>query len=396
MPTIETVHIDDVYQLEDEYGNSFATRDYTTPENIAYVEELARSMQPKGIPDEMVTLVRDGGIYRIKSGNSRVEAMRKLGTKTFPAIVEDETTEQAILETVVRTNTKKKYSATEESTFIRQLCLFGDDEYVSEVSGVEREKVAKVRRATRVIDDAANDMSLGRLCAIAEFEKYPDVVEALTNCSEKEYPSIVKQAREAIEAAACEKLLLRGFDALRIPIDQDATGLVVAAVSQPSDLATVRRDNNPCDIVAKKTEFAGIYNIIDVRHPEQNTPNAAALDKMFDGGITNRRAWLAEALKKRAKLTYIRAAVGKNQERHPFIIRPFINATGMTLDIGQTDIVYWFELANSRIRGANLIAENDELRRDACEMYASLIATLHADGYQPTTHEMQLLEIAKG
>ena len=102
---IETVNIEDVYPLVDALGNDLATRDDSTKENQAYVKELARSMRAKGIPDEMVTLVRDGGIYRVKAGNSRVMAMRELGTKTFPAIVEDESTEQAVIECVVRTNT---------------------------------------------------------------------------------------------------------------------------------------------------------------------------------------------------------------------------------------------------------------------------------------------------
>lgn len=69
---IETVSIEDVYPLVDEFGNDLARRDYTLKENQAYVQELARSMRSKGIPDEMVTLVRDGGIYRIKAGNSRI------------------------------------------------------------------------------------------------------------------------------------------------------------------------------------------------------------------------------------------------------------------------------------------------------------------------------------
>lgn len=47
---IETVNIDDVYPLTDAFGNDLATRDYSTKENQAYVEELARSMRAKGSP----------------------------------------------------------------------------------------------------------------------------------------------------------------------------------------------------------------------------------------------------------------------------------------------------------------------------------------------------------
>lgn len=79
MPTIETVNIDDVYPWEDEYGNEFLSRDYSTKENQRYVQRLADSMRAKGVPDEPVQLSRDGGIFRIVSGNSRVRAMRQIG-----------------------------------------------------------------------------------------------------------------------------------------------------------------------------------------------------------------------------------------------------------------------------------------------------------------------------
>ncbi len=46
MPTIGRVNIDDVFPWEDEYGNEFLSRDYTTKENQRYVERLAESMRP--------------------------------------------------------------------------------------------------------------------------------------------------------------------------------------------------------------------------------------------------------------------------------------------------------------------------------------------------------------
>lgn len=212
--TIETVKVEDIYPLEDEYGNDMATRDYSLEVNQKYVEELADSFGPGGTPDELITLVRDKGIYRVKAGNSRVRAMELLGTKECQAIVEDidgeEARAQAIVETVVRTNVKKKYEALEESSFVRQLHMFGDDQYVSEVSGIEVEKVAKVRRAVEIVDDAADDMSLLHLIAIAEFADDEDAVEILTKCEEKDFQRVydglvrrrvAKRLREEVEAA---------------------------------------------------------------------------------------------------------------------------------------------------------------------------------------------------
>lgn len=180
-----TVKLVDVYPLEDEYGNQFASRDYSKPENKAYVQELAKSMRAKGQPDEPIVVVRDGGIYRIKAGNSRVMAMRELGTKECLAFVDDEDTPQSILETVIRTDVKKKYENLEMSRFVQQLFLFNkDDVSVSETTGIEKKNVGRIRRAVKVVKDASEDMTLDRLLAIEEFADDPEAVEVLTNCTE--------------------------------------------------------------------------------------------------------------------------------------------------------------------------------------------------------------------
>ena len=53
MASIETVSIEDVFPLEDEYGNSMARRDYTLKANKDYVKRLAESFNPETKqPDE--------------------------------------------------------------------------------------------------------------------------------------------------------------------------------------------------------------------------------------------------------------------------------------------------------------------------------------------------------
>ena len=206
MPTIENVCIDDVYPWEDEYGNQILSRDYTTRENRRYVAELARSMRARGVPDEMVQLSRDGGIYRIVSGNSRVRAMRELGTRRFDAIVLDDVeADEAVrraVEAAVRTNTKKKYEATELSGYVQQLAMFAGDEYVADAAGIEAEQVARVRRARRVVGDDGDGYTIERMCAIAEFGDDPGAVEALTKCPEREIAYQVARLRQLAEDEA--------------------------------------------------------------------------------------------------------------------------------------------------------------------------------------------------
>ena len=171
---MERVQLDRVLPLVDEFGNEYLNRDYSLDVNRQYVSELAASFKD-GEPDEPIVVVRDGDVFRVKAGNSRVRAMKELGTRECWAIVDDEGTEQAINETVVRTNVKKKYELLEESRFVQQLAMFGDDEYVGHVSGIGAEKAAQVRRARAVAGDKAMQMSLERLMAVDEFDGYPEL-----------------------------------------------------------------------------------------------------------------------------------------------------------------------------------------------------------------------------
>ena len=238
MPTIETVSIDDVYPWEDEYGNAYLSRDYSTKANREYVHELANSMRAKGVPDEPVTLARDGGIFRIVAGNTRVMAMRELGTKTFPAVILDETEAKAAVETAVRTNVKKKYEAAEESNLFQQLLIFGDDQYVSEVAGIDAGQVAKIRRARRAVDDAAEDMSLDRLAAIAEFEGDEQAVAALASCKESEWERVAREQRWRIEREEKDRQIREELEAAGIVVlSERPKGAIFAAyVSAPGNM----------------------------------------------------------------------------------------------------------------------------------------------------------------
>ena len=186
MQVIETVSIEDVYPLEDEYGNDLARRDYTLKANKDYVRRLADSFDKEtGRPDELVTLVRDGGIYRVKAGNSRVEAMRLLGTRTFPAIIDEDDTVQACVEAAWRTDTKKTYEEAEKAEIFRALTLFGDDEYVTEVTGMDAQRARRIRRGAKRADDVVDQMPLEWYEAVGGAEEAGDseAVELLTAAS---------------------------------------------------------------------------------------------------------------------------------------------------------------------------------------------------------------------
>lgn len=221
MQRIITVKLEDVYPLEDEYGNQYTSRDYSTKANREYVRELAESMRMKGIPDEPISVVEDGGIYRIKTGNSRVMAMRELGTRECPAIVDDDDTVQSVLEAVVRTDTKKKYEPVERSRFVQQLVMFGDDQYVSDVSGIEVSKVKRIRKARMVVDDAGDDMTIDRMLLIEEFSDDPDAVAELSSCSERDAGWIADKHRRLRRKREEKAAFEAAFGLQGVPVAHD-------------------------------------------------------------------------------------------------------------------------------------------------------------------------------
>ena len=404
---IETVSIEDVYPLYDEYGICMASRDYTTKENQAYVDELARSMRSKGVPDEMVTLVRDGGIYRIKAGNSRVMAMRKLGTKTFPAIVEDETPEQAIeqaiMETVVRTNTKKKYEPQEESRFVRQLAMFGDDDYVAEVSGIEAAKVAKVRRASKVVKDAADDMSLLRLITIAEFADDPEAVEELTNCSERDYQIVARNLEYRRKKERESQALAKEIRARGIPIVEDMAGYRIVANVNRADMIP---EDLPDGCAAMPHVAAGFYLILRPVTDEDQAESdaeakgraeAQALAALYEEGTAKRRKWLADQLAAQSMLPALSRLVAEADDRHGYRVERFLKATGTKrLNVGHSEIINRFEALNgSDASGSGIVDRVGRPRTWMCESYAKLLDAMEADGYEPDEDERDIYRRAK-
>lgn len=396
MTTIETVKIEDIYPLEDEYGNDMATRDYSLEVNKEYVKELADSFGPDGTPDELITLVRDDGIYRVKAGNSRVRAMELLGTKECQAIVEDidgeEARAQAIVETVVRTNTKKKYEALEESSFVRQLHMFGDDQYVSEVSGIEVEKVARMRKAVEIVDDAAEDMSLLRLIAIGEFADDEEAVEKLSKCEERDwervYDGLVRQ-REA--RRRCEEIEAALADAGIELVEERPEGYVYDSWFDKLDDV----ENLPVDAKVSRNNYSNYYNVYLPADEKEVSPEEEARKET----IALRNARYKKAYESRAAFVaehvfddmpdLVELAGGESP--YDWDVNQFAKKHGIELPVGPAHIIAAFAtLDGTPWSWRNEYDDEDDLRQ-----FVELTDCLKAHGYEPPQEEADLYDEVK-
>lgn len=204
MQTMELVDIEDVYPYE-ENDVRMNPRDVDSKECREYIAQLAEQFKYNrlnpGQPRVRPILYKDGGIYQIIDGECRYEAMKLIGTKRFYADVYDdlddaETARREAAKAMVETDAKRALTAEEKSRGVQQmLALDLPDEEVAAVARIDAGKVSRARRGARVVSDAAYDMTLERLAAIAEFEGDEEAVAKLRDCSPKEWYRIYESLR---------------------------------------------------------------------------------------------------------------------------------------------------------------------------------------------------------
>lgn len=214
MQTMELVDIEDVYPYE-EHDVRMNPRDVDSKGCREYIGQLAEQFKYNrlnpGQPRVRPILYKDGGIYQIIDGECRYEAMKLIGTKKFFADVYDdlddaETARQEAAKAMVETDAKRALTAEEMSRGVQQmLALDVPDEEVAAVARIDAGKVKRARRGAKAVSDAAYDMTLDRLAAIAEFEGDEEDVAKLRDCSQKEWYRIYEgllAERERREAMA--------------------------------------------------------------------------------------------------------------------------------------------------------------------------------------------------
>ena len=197
MQSLEEVAICDVYPYERADGEPMNPRDFTTRESAEHIAGLAAQFKANrlnpGQPVMKPILYKEGGIYWIIDGECRVRAMRAIGTERFLAEVYDDLDDAELArveaaKAVVETDAKLGLTAEEKSRGVQtMLALDIPDEEVAVAARTDAGTVAKARRAARRVQDAAYDMTLDRLAAIAEFEGDDEAVAELRDCKQSDW-----------------------------------------------------------------------------------------------------------------------------------------------------------------------------------------------------------------
>lgn len=396
MQVIEVVSIDDVYPLEDEYGNPMARRDYSLKVNRDYVERLAASFGPDGLPDELVTLVRDGGIYRIKTGNSRVEAMRLLGVRRFPAVIDDATAKE-VVEAAWRTDVKKTYEAGERAEIFRTLTLFGDDEYVSATTGTDVERARRIRRGARRAEEVVDQMPLEWYEAVGEAEEAGDaeMVEALVSASAKTWQgalSDLRYKRKRDERVDAIKTALVSAGVRIAEAGEGSSGMRYRFTVDKAAEVEKRRFPEGATAFVHPGGWAFVYEPAPEANPEEERMRAErdAAARQFAEADAARGDWLAANLAEvsPAKLVGL-LPPGSEVPVYSDEVLAFLEGhEEVDIPMGpEVTIAVFCHLARYEPWPAECAAPDP----DACGVFAGLSGALRECGYEPPEAELRLL-----
>lgn len=295
---LEVVNIEDVYPDENNPRQKFDG-----------IDELAESFElNKERPGEPFTppiLVRDGGIYRIVDGERRYKALKKRRKTSFTANVCDDMDEANTLMAMLATDNKQPLSELEKSRGVQQMLLLGVDPV--QVDKTTKGVYAKrIKRTMDKIGDAAEDMTIDRMLAIDEFSDDPDIVEKLTNCTEKAWEGIADNARRERKtkqemAAIKEALIKKGY---RVVDEQPEDYYYNGAIRRAKDVEAINDDPN--EVVFKLNSYDGrSYEKLKYRPDNKNNEQIAAIKKMKDDireSEEHRAIWFGDRLDNPAKI----------------------------------------------------------------------------------------------
>lgn len=420
MQTLETVELCDVFPYEREDGEAMNPRDFSTKESAAHIADLAEQFKHNrlnpGQPVMKPILYRDGGIYRIIDGECRVRAMRSIGTKRFLAEVYDvlddaELARAEAAKAMVETDVKLGLTAAEKSRGVQtMLALDIPDDEVAAAARTDAATVHKARRAVRKVQDAAYDMTLDRLAAIAEFEGDDEAVAELRDCKQSDwqrvYAGLKSRAEQRRNRAEVVAILA---DAGIEFVDECPEGFAACRTFSDyrPDLAALDAyvaDNAGEGLLAEETPF-GVTLLAPVEEGADEAARAEAQRKAdfyaaYEDGAKARREWLAAHVgdpKSMRRTALALTALAMEDQA----VEAFEEMLGRPIDRTPTELaaaIGWRAAWDMNSWTAWALANDGtsmHLSREVIENVTIAYEAMKADGYEPNEAETRTYEACK-
>ena len=391
---LEVINIEDVYPDENNPRQKFEG-----------IDELAESFDlNKERPGEPFTppiLVRDGGIYRIVDGERRYKALKKRRKTCFTANVCDDMDEANTLMAMLATDNKQPLSELEKSRGVQQMLLIGVDP-VQVDKTTKGASAKRIKRAMDRVQDAAEDMTLDRLLAIDEFSDDPEVVEKLTNCSEKTWEIIADNARRERKtkkemAAVKEALIEKGY---RVVDERPEDYYYNGNVRKVKEVETLTDDLSEVVFCLNKYDAKSYEKLKYRPKTEANNEKVAAIHKIKDEireSEEHRAIWFGDKLNDDNAVPCLRKIACESFiYNNSHVLNHFAGDLQVDLDCEpcKLALVVGFDRSyNSIAAYADSIINNEKINKWNVERFYDYCAILDAfiqDGYQPESWETEL------
>lgn len=195
--TITELRVEDVYPNPKHYREVDAKNVELLAANI----EVAGQLEP-------ITVFRDGDIYIIDAGHHRHAALKKLGRETIKAIVQAADDPTAM----VASNMHFPESEIERSRGTQLLLSTGIRPLeVAAIIGDKQDRMSKAAKGLSIAKDYAEDMSLDRLVALAEFEDDEEAARAIMTSEEAQwrrtYDDLKRKQRIKVLSEQAERVI---------------------------------------------------------------------------------------------------------------------------------------------------------------------------------------------
>ena len=420
MQSLEEVAICDVYPYERADGEPMNPRDFTTKESAEHIADLAAQFKANrlnpGQPVMKPILYREEGIYWIIDGECRVRAMKAIGTERFLAEVYDDLDDAELArveaaKAMVETDAKLGLTAAEKSRGVQtMLALDIPDEEVAVAARTDARTVAKARRAARKVQDAAYDMTLDRLAAIAEFEGDDEAVAELRDCKQSDwqrvYAGLKSRAEQRRNRAEVVSVLA---DAGIEFVDECPDGFAAARTFSDyrTDMAALDAyvtENAAAGLLAEETPY-GVTLLAPAPEGADEAAQAEAQRKAdfiagLEDGAKARREWLAAhmgdpgAVKRTTRALTAMAAQSD-------AVKAFEQAIGRPIDAAPSELgmaLGWRQAWTVSNWTAWAVVNGDVgvfVTRGTGENLVAAFEAMRADGYEPNAAETETYEAFK-
>lgn len=379
------------------------------------IKELADSFAiTPGRPGEPFTppiVVQDGTKYRIVEGHRRHKAMKRLKTETCLAMIAEDFDEANAMAMMLATDEKQMLTDVEKSQGVQTMLLTGVDPTVVEKAAyLPKGSAKKIKTAMDAAGDGAEQMSMERLYAIAEFEGDEEAVKELSECLEGDIVATVssiknKRMRERAVSEFNALLEERGIEIVESWPDGFKYGL---RVNDTDALKKYLAETDATDAKAKieNSIYSPVSACIYLPAKEKEVDPEEQKRKeerdrhiaVYKEGKKRRMAWIAQKIARPSgDLPRIGEEVEADEDRFNWQWNGLFELIGDEVDVpaGPSEIIkYMFDLESPNY-GLYFYYSNEEYEPDACDNFIHVIDLLESEGYEPDESEAAMYAEAK-